>query len=117
MTDPLIDLVACVVQAKAESDTATGAESGDSLPPSKPPTAFGRRLTSVNDCLPAHDGKYLVWRSWKSSGIGSWGVAFYFTEDESWLDDSTAQDAPPIRHWCQLPQPPVGYHTRSRGEK
>jgi hypothetical protein len=109
--DSIIDLVACFIEAERAGVETADAEPGDSLPPSEP-RPRGHRLTSVKDCLPAHDGKYLVWRAWKSSGIGSWGVAFYFVEDESWLDDSTVQDAPPIRYWCQLPPPPVGYHTR-----
>jgi hypothetical protein len=70
------------------------------------------RLVSVDERLPEHDGKYLVWRAWKSSGVGSWSTAFYFTEDRSWLDDSASQDDPPIRHWAGLPQPPTGYRTR-----
>lgn len=111
MTDPLIDLVACVVEATAEADTVTDAERGDFALPSKP-LPRGHGLISVDDRLPVRDGKYLVWRAWKSSGIGSWGVAFYFAEDESWLDDSTVQDAPPIRHWGELPRPPAGYRTR-----
>lgn len=99
----------------------TPAEQGEPVSPSEPPPqaddpdVAGPCLVSVDEGLPARDGRYLVWRAWKSSGIGSWGVAFYFTEDSSWLDDSTTQDSPPIRHWTELPMPPAGYHTR-RGD-